>query len=244
MNHLEQTNSSVSDVDNNRIQIDLFSLARTIPQRNVQTDFAYGDPFELLGLTSLQIQRLVSQCHANDKNVASVCYGFPFGTFEPISWGWYFMHSYGIAGSVIVNYIDEKTGKSSGQSVLANGKDTLDFCSAFRFSDAKMPPSILFTSLLTSFQDAAVDCGSRRALHSPLRRTKPWTLAAPGSAALDGMERDGSETRQGKVRGPPHTHLFEFESRRYVNLYKYSCVQGGTFHTEVMSPRSKRNHRI
>ena len=151
----------VPAVDVNQIQIDLYSLARTIPQKNTKTDFDYGDKFEILALTSLQLESLKSVCH---ENFDPKCYSsdFGLGSFNPISWSWVFLQSYGLAGYVSVSYVDQNTGKSKQKEILGSDDGRLKFCGAFSADIS----ADTYVGSLTTLQDATADRESRRILDS------------------------------------------------------------------------------
>ena len=157
-------------MDNNQIQEDLSSLASLVPQRSAESDFAYGDRFELLASSSQQLESLENMCW--ESYPSDLCFDDWQATFEPVSWGMYMMNSYGLSGSLLVSYIDKSSGKLSSANVVESG--SVNFCSAFSNFQTKFPPqdyylqpSIYFDTypwMLIAIQDAAVDCDSRRSL--------------------------------------------------------------------------------
>jgi hypothetical protein len=169
----------VPAVNSNQIQIDLASLARTVPPRNTVTDFAYGDPYEILALASLQIASLRAACWGDHNPQCKV----PGANFEPISWSLYLLRSYGLAGGVKVSYIDAKTGKSNSKPILTTADGTLRFCSSLPVSPLAGPSAFIdsFPSMLLAVQDAAVTCNSRRGLEAP--PAAPWKELKVGHAS-------------------------------------------------------------
>lgn len=169
-----QTNTLVPVVNENQIQVGLFPLASTIPPRNAQNDFAYGDSYELLASAALQLESLVRACWSD---LNPVCIN-PYGpgrplSFEPVSWGMYMLNSYGLAGALRVSFVNASTGKLSSMPVLQTEDGHLGFCGAFAARGAGPKTSAsgalsmyisTYPRMLTAVQDAAVECGTRRGL--------------------------------------------------------------------------------
>ena len=166
-----QTNSLVPVMNRDQIQIALTPLApvaHTIPERNSKADYDYGDPYEILAVAAMELDRLKALCWGVENlNPRCKSWGGPGGVgFEPISWGLYLINSYGLSGYAKVSHINTKTGKLDFEGILDGPYGGMSECTVFPEITYSYPGIFVdtFPRMLIAVQDAAVTCDSTRRL--------------------------------------------------------------------------------
>ena len=157
-----------------QLQIDLGSLASTVPLRSAKTDFAYGDPYELLALASSQLSALQSYCYnCNGRNVCDSRFkDAACSRFEPVSSSMSLLDAYGFSGTAQHNRISPKTGKVESINLLDSRR--MKYCSVFASDDHNLSSYFhTYPSFLTVIKDAETSCETRRELPVDLARVQP-----------------------------------------------------------------------
>jgi hypothetical protein len=149
-------------MNRDQIQIVLTPLARTIPERNSKADHDYGDPYEILAVAAMDLDRLKTICWSSFN---SRCKSSGV-SFEPISWSLYLLSSYGLSGYAQVSSINTKSGKLTYTSILDGPYGSMSLCTVFPEMPYSWPGMFVetFPSMLIAVQDAAVTCDSTRRL--------------------------------------------------------------------------------
>jgi hypothetical protein len=200
-----QTRSLLEDVSPDQLQIDFQCLASTVPSRSAKTDFAYGDPYELLALASSQLRALMNycwncngrpwpQCNARYKDKA--CY-----SFVPLSSSLSMLDAYGLSGTAFYEQFNPVTGKVETISLLDGGADQLQYCSLFSHHDHSINSYFeTFPSFLTAIKDAESTCGMPRQLPveltSGLRLSSQATSLGRNYGELHPLPRSNSVVRR------------------------------------------------
>ena len=167
-----QTKSLLSGVDATRIQGTLGVLESTVPERSALTDYAYGDPFEVLAYAHAGVSVLTNFCW-NCKTYAcyarvdnEVCTVPPF---EPTSASIRMLGLYGISGYVGYTYIDPETGRTDYRSLLSDEAESgrIEYCNPFRQDENDdFLANSYYVQTLLALNNAKVSCDSAEAIQS------------------------------------------------------------------------------